>query len=232
MLTNFPSALTVQDEGCAPQENLPDFRDAVHPIPSPFPPYVANVTWQFLIVKNMSFVEQARHMDSEYLCNLKLCHWFSILFFALVCVFFAVPFSSDSDTRETQRRCCRQDTQAAMQLPGHKHLGPFTMHHYAGPRRWWVICVPGARETSAFCLGCCCWWAPTHVSPGALPGCESCARTIMVHAANTAPTYSRETSLVVSGPAVCPLAGSSVEVSNKEMASVLEPARSGCCTEI
>lgn len=86
MLTNFPSALTVQDEGCAPQENLPDFRDAVHPIRSPFPPYVANVTWQFLIVKNMPFVEQARPTDSEYLCNLKLCHWFSMLFFALVCV--------------------------------------------------------------------------------------------------------------------------------------------------
>lgn len=42
----------------------------------------------------------------------------------------------------------------------------------------------------------------------------------------------RETSLFIGGPAVCPLAGSSLEVSNREMALALEPAQSRRCTEI
>ena len=108
MVTNFPSALTVQDEGCAPQKNLPDFHDAVHLIPSPFPPYAAKVTRRFLIVKNMPFVEQARPTDSEHLCNLRVCHCFSVPFFALVCA-----LQSHSPLTLTPRETQRQEGGAA-----------------------------------------------------------------------------------------------------------------------
>jgi len=160
-----------------------------------------------------------------------------LVFCAFLCtgVCFAFPFSSDSDTQGNTAAgggCCRQDTQAAMQLPGHKNLRPFAMHHDARPPQRWGIFVRGARETSASCLSCCCRWASTRASATALPGCEGCVRTGTVHTASNAPACSRETPLLDSGPAVCPPASSFVEVSNKEMASALEPAQGGRCMEI
>lgn len=57
-------------------------------------------------------------------------------------------------------------------------------------------------------------------------------RTGTAHRASTVPACLQETSLLASGPAVCPLAGSSMKVSSKESALVLEPAWSGCSMEI
>lgn len=50
--------------------------------------------------------------------------------------------------------------------------------------------------------------------------------------ASTVPTCLQETSLLEDRPAVCPLAGFSMEVSSKESASVLELAWSRCSVEI
>lgn len=74
--------------------------------------------------------------------------------------------------------------------------------------------VSGPQQTSTLCLSCHSLWIPTWALLRVLLGCEGCVRTGTAHTASTVPTCLQETSLLASRPALCPLAGSSMEVSN------------------
>lgn len=79
-----------------------------------------HVMQQFLIVKNIPFLEQARPKGSEHLCNLRFSHWFSMPFFAHTCSLQSYSPLTDTQGnmaaaggaagRTRRQRCSCQDT--------------------------------------------------------------------------------------------------------------------------